>query len=404
MLKVLLSALVAGMLAWTGPLGPGPAPAVTPVSAPRPVSGTYSAGALPPEGALPELSTELVVAGLDRPTSIADVGDGRMFVTEKGGLVRVVLDGVLQPDPLLDLREGVLSRGAERGLLAIALHPRFSDNARFFVHLTDRDGNSRLIEYRMSEDDPLLADPSSARLILEVGQPGEFHNGGMVQFGPEGYLYVGLGDGTFSKTVNPNAALLENPLGSILRIDVDGGDPYAVPADNPYVGTRFSPEIWISGMRNPWRFYIDAVDRLMVVGDVGQFRWEEITVVPLDAGGLDLGWPVVEGRECYLADECSRDGLTMPDVVYSHSVGCAVIAGPVYRGSGIPGLQGSVVYSDFCTGSVSAFRLFDGHVLEVARVIEPGVLGPVLSLGVDADAEILVLTEMGEVLRLVPAA
>jgi glucose/arabinose dehydrogenase len=186
----------------------------------------------------------------------------------------------------------------------MALHPRFEENGRLYVHLTDLDGDSRLIEYRISEEDENLADPESAKLILAVEEPGEFHNGGMLQFGPEGYLYVALGDGTFAFDVNPNAALKQNLLGSILRIDVDAADPYAVPADNPYVGEGLAPEIWLSGMRNPWRFFIDPVTRQMAIGDVGQFSREEITVVPLDVGGLDLGWPRMEGDECYLAESC----------------------------------------------------------------------------------------------------
>ena len=346
----------------------------------------------------------MVVDGLDRPTFAVQLGDGRLLVTEKGGFIRLVSDGEILPEPFLDLDAVTPDHRPERGLLTLAIHPQFEQNGQFYVHLTDADGDSRLIEYRVSQDDPNLADPESAKLILAVEQPGEFHNGGMLQFGPEGYLYVALGDGTFAFDVNPNAALKQTLLGSILRIDVDAGDPYAIPSDNPYVGEGFAAEIWSSGMRNPWRFSIDPVTRQMAIGDVGQFSREEITVVPLDVGGLDLGWPRMEGDECYLADSCVTAGLTMPDVVYSHGIGCAVVAGSIYRGALIPELDGMIVYADYCSGLLRAFSLFEGHVFGHVNLLALGTLGPVLSLAVDGDGEILILTELGEIRRLQPIA
>lgn len=348
---------------------------------------------------MPDLEATLVVDGLDRPTFAVPFGDGRLLVTEKSGVIRVVDRGRILSVPFLDLDAAVPDHRPERGLLALALHPDFAENRKFYVHLTDGEGDSRLIEYRVSHDDPNVADPASAKLILAVEQPGEFHNGGMLQFGPEGYLYVAMGDGGFGEP-DRNARLRQNVLGSILRIDVDGGDPYAVPSDNPFVGTADAPEIWLSGMRNPWRFFIDPESRQIVIGDVGQFDWEEITVLPLDAGGLDLGWPVVEGAECYQAESCSTAGLTMPEVVYSHSFGCAVIAGPIYRGSLIPDLDGMVVYADFCTGLVRGISLFEGHVLRHMSLLRPGAHGPILSLAVDENNEILILTQEGEIRRL----
>ncbi|MEE9298599.1 MAG: PQQ-dependent sugar dehydrogenase [Acidimicrobiia bacterium] len=392
---VLLAAVGGG---WIGPVGDGAAAAPVLLSTPRAVTGTPATPVLPTEERLPDLEAVLVAEGLDRPTSAVAPGDGRLFVTEKSGVIRVVDDGVVLPDPLLDLDDAVPDHRPERGLLAIALHPDFAATGRFFVHLTDLDGDSRLIEYRMSAD-PNIADPTSARLILKVDQPGEFHNGGMLQFGPDGYLYVSIGDGGFGDP-DRNGRLRENMLGSILRIDVDAGKPYTVPADNPYVGTPLASEIWLSGMRNPWRFFIDPVNRQIVIGDVGQLRREEVTVLPLDAGGLDLGWPIMEGDECYQADSCDSEGLVMPDVVYSHSSGCAVIGGPLYRGASIPELQGMVVYADFCSGRVRAFFLFEGHVLRHLDLIAAGTYGPILSLALDEAGEVLLLTEMGEVRRL----
>ena len=386
-------------LGWVGPLGAGAAPTSVIVSEPRPRTGTVPPPSFPSDAPMPEIEASLVVDGLDRPTFAVPTGDGRLLVTEKGGLIRVVVDGEILPDPFLDLDGAIPDRRPERGLLAMALHPRYSDNGRFYIHFTDGVGDSRLIEYQVSADDPNRADPTSARLILAVEQPGEFHNGGMIQFGPDGFLWVAYGDGDFGDS-DRNAVLRQNLLGSILRIDVDAADPYAVPADNPYVGTDLAAEVWLSGMRNPWRFFIDAETRQIVIGDVGQFSWEEITVLPMDAGGLDLGWPRLEGSRCYQADTCATDGLTMPDLVYSHSLGCAVIAGPVYRGSLIPELEGMILYADFCSGLVRAFSLFNGHVLENVALLEPGVYGPILSLAIDENGEILLLTQMGEIRRL----
>ncbi len=393
---VVIAALGLGSI---GLLGFGAAPTSTVLSEPRPRTGTAPPPVFPSDAPMPEIEASLVVDGLDRPTFAVPTGDGRLLVTEKGGLIRVVVDGQILLDPFLDLDAVIPDRRPERGLLGLALHPQYSSNGRFYVHFTDGDGDSRLIEYQVSADDPNLADPSSARLILAVEQPGEFHNGGMIQFGPDGYLWVAFGDGDFGDS-DRNAALRQNLLGSILRIDVDAAAPYAGPADNPYVGTDLAAEIWLSGMRNPWRFFIDAENRQIVIGDVGQFRWEEITVLPMDAGGLDLGWPRLEGSACYQAPSCATDGLTLPDVVYSHSVGCAVIAGPIYRGSLIPELEGMIVYADFCSGLVRAFSLFDGHVLGNIALLEPGVYGPILSLAIDENNEILLLTQMGEIRRL----
>ena len=350
---------------------------------------------------MPRVEASLLVAGLNRPTFAVPTDDGRLLVTEKSGLIRVVVDGEILPDPFLDLGDVVSDRGSERGLLAIALHPRFSVNGRFYVHLTDHLGDSRVIEYRVLPGEPNLADPASARLVLAVEQPGQFHNGGMLQFGPDGYLWIAYGDGNFGQ-LNRSAQQRQSLLGSMLRIDVDAAEPYAVPSSNPYVGTGFAGEIWLSGTRNPWRFFIDAETRQIVIGDVGQFLWEEINVVPLDAGGLNLGWPRLEGEQCYESDRCETDGLTMPDVAYSHAFGCAVLAGPIYRGSLIPELEGMIVYADYCTGFVQAFSLFDGRVLRHVFLLNPGTHGPILSLAVDENNEILILTELGEIRRLSP--
>jgi glucose/arabinose dehydrogenase len=395
--------VVGGVLAIGLAVDPGaPAPAVRVVSASEPGPGP---GSLQPPSELPvpELQAVLVAEGLDRPTSA--VGDhlGRLFITEKSGVIRVVVDGVVLTQPLLDLDDLVPDQRTEQGLLSMALHPDFTDNALFYVNFTDRQGDTRVLEYRMIEtDDGPVADRASARQIMWVDQPGQFHNGGMLQFGPEGHLFVSFGDGGFGEP-QVNARDTRNVLGSIVRIDVDAAHPYAVPIDNPFVGTGSASEIWVYGMRNPWRFFIDPIDRVLVIGDVGQFTWEEITVLSLDQGGQDLGWPDVEGAYCYEDPECDPAGFTLPSFAYNHTVGCAVVGGPVYRGGAIPGLDGMVVYADFCAGFVRAFGLIDGHVVRSVDLLEQAAHGPILSLATDSDGEILILTQGGEVRRLQPA-
>ena len=396
---VLLLLLGGGLL---GATGDGPAPSgvgYAPGVAPRAEGGTLP---WPSEERLPELEAIVLVDGLDRPTAAVAAPDGRLFIAQKSGVILVLDDGEILEDPLLDLDEAVPDSRTEQGLLSIALHPEFESNGRFFVNLTDAAGDVRVLEYRMSATEEGVADPRSARLVMKVEQPGQFHNGGMLQFGPDGFLYASFGDGHFGPS-QLNARELRNVLGSIVRLDVDSGDPYAVPRDNPFVGTGFAPEIWVYGMRNPWRFWIDPVDRVLVVADVGQFTWEEVTVLPLDTGGLDLGWPVMEGDHCHESATCDRAGLVIPHVEYAHSLGCAVIGGPVYRGSRIPALEGMVVYSDFCTGFVKAFGMRGGHTVRRDDLIEPARYGPVLSLATDADGEVLMLTQAGEVRRLQPA-
>lgn len=400
---VALGALLAAFLGLglAAPVGDGPAPR-TPSYSPGSAE-PFGDGTLPypSEDPIPVVEGTLITDELDRPTSVVATSDGRLLVTEKPGFVRVIRDGRVADDPLLDLDEFVPDIKTEQGLLSIALHPDFESNGRFFVNLTDGEGDVRVIEYRMSETEEDVADPRTARLIMRVDQPGQYHNGGFLQFGPDGFLYLSFGDGHFGVS-QANAQIRENVLGSILRIDVDSTAPYSVPTDNPYVNTGFAPEIWVFGMRNPWRFWIDGEAGVLVIGDVGQFTWEEVTVVPLDLPGLNLGWPEMEGQHCYATPDCGRTGRVAPDLEYDHSLGCAVIGGPVYRGNLIPELSGMVVYSDFCSGFVKAFGLQGEHVVRTEELIATATYGPVQSLGVDAGGEILILTQSGEMRRLEP--
>jgi glucose/arabinose dehydrogenase len=356
-----------------------------------------------PTGQDGSIALETVAAGLTRPLQLtAPPGDDRLFIVEQPGRIRIVKDGALLPTPYLDIRAEVQSSGNEQGLLGFAFHPDYASNGLVYVSYTFGDGDSRVERYTVSTDLD-RADPTSALTILEVEQPASNHNGGLVMFAPDGMLYVGLGDGGGGGDQFGNAQELGTWLGAILRIDVDGGDPYAVPADNPFVGQAGArPEIWAYGLRNPWRFAFDRSTETLFIADVGQSSYEEVNAAPASAGGLNYGWNVMEGTHCFGGDSCDQTGLTLPVLEYDHSQGCSVTGGFVYRGAAIPDLQGHYLYSDFCSGFLRSFRLVGGEAVE-PRSWPVGDLGSVFSFGEDASGELYVLTGDGRVQRLVRA-
>jgi glucose/arabinose dehydrogenase len=341
-----------------------------------------------------------VASGLSNPLYLtAPSGDDRLFVVEQPGRVRIIRAGALLPQPFLDITAKV-SSGGERGLLSIAFHPRYATNGYLYVNYTDLAGHTRIERYSVSPTDRDAADPSSAQLVLFVAQPYANHNGGLLLFGPDGMLYVGLGDGGSGGDPHNNAQSTATLLGKLLRLDVDGGSPYAIPAGNPFVGQAGTRgEIWALGLRNPWRFAFDRVAGLLYVADVGQNRWEEISVVLANRPGVNYGWRVLEGNECYGAATCSSEGLERPVVEYSHAEGCSVTGGAVYRGSLIPGIVGHYFYSDYCTGFLRSFRYANGQALD-RRDWNVGTLGYVLSFGEDLAGELYVLSANGRVYRL----
>ncbi|MCB2222991.1 MAG: PQQ-dependent sugar dehydrogenase [Actinobacteria bacterium] len=353
------------------------------------------------------LRAAVVADGFSFPVYAASpAGDDRVFVVERAGVVAVVEPGgSVRGDPFLDLTDLIDSAsGVELGMLGLAFHPDYAANGRFFVHYTDLDTDSVIAEYAVSAD-PNVADPASGKVILEVDQVGFRHRGGMLTFGPDGYLYIGLGDGT-DAAVNPQS--LDTLQGSILRIDVDGGDPYAVPPGNPFTTTDGLGEIWAYGLRNPWRFSIDAAGGRLYVGDVGEENWEEIDTVALADGGANFGWPLMEGSTCYFDAACgSRTDVIRPILEYPHEGDqCAVTGGYVYRGAAIPQLDGHYFYADWCAGWVRSF-VFDGE-----NVTQPqdwtaalGELGSVASFGLDGAGELLlVASDTGAVYRLEAAS
>lgn len=347
------------------------------------------------------LSYEKVAEGLSFPIFVdAPPGDPRIFIATKDGRIHIMKDGRLLLEPFLDIAELVLNSN-EQGFLGMAFHPSYADNGLFYVHYSDRFGDTRLVEYRVS-DIPDLADPETARQLLSIVQPASNHNGGMLAFGPDGYLYLALGDGGGANDRFGNGQRPDTLLGTILRLDSGGGDPYGIPSDNPFVGGGGAPEVWAFGLRNPWRFSFDG--DLIYIGDVGQNAWEEITVAPAAAGGLNHGWPITEGLHCFSPSSgCDQAGLTLPVLEYSHSDGCSVTGGYVYRGAAIPELDGHYFYSDWCGGWLRSFRYENGQAVDQRDWTEQvGQLASVASFGTDSAGELYVTTAAGDVWKLVP--
>jgi hypothetical protein len=260
--------------------------------------------------------------------------------------------------------------------------------------------DAKIVEYLVGSDG--LPDLASEKLVIEIDRlPSALRqNGGMMQFGPDGYLYIASGDnGQYD--INPQDP--STMKGAILRIDVDSADPYTSPIDNPWADGTGASEVWAIGLRNPWRFFIDYAENMIYIGDVGQSAWEEIDAVPLEQAGYNFGWPQLEGSSCWSPGTgCQTEGMTMPVVVYGHDEGCSVTGGVVYRGTQIPELIGHYFFSDWCNGWIRSFRLEDGVAGDVKEWTELGNVGQVSSFGVDADNEILFVTSGGLLARLVP--
>jgi glucose/arabinose dehydrogenase len=363
--------------------------------------GSCTARAGPPRAT--GLALEPVASGLDRPLYLtAPPGDPRLFVVEQGGRIRIVRDGRLLPVPFLDLSDRVRA-GGERGLLGLAFHPRYRETGFLYVDYTDLQGNTKVERYSVSRDSD-RADPASARLILAIDQPYANHNGGDVVFGPDGMLYVGMGDGGSGGDPHGNGQNRSSLLGKLLRLDVDRGTPYTVPRDNPFVATAGARgEVWAYGLRNPWRFCFDPPAGLLYIADVGQDRWEEIDVQPASLAGLDYGWNAMEGSHCFRTPGCRSEGRVLPAVEYGHGEGCSVTGGFVYRGRRLPGMVGHYFYADFCSGWIRSFKIERGAVTEHREWQGVHVDQPA-SFGLDGQGELYVCDLGGGVYRLVPAA
>ena len=368
-------------------------------------ASTASPTAGPPAslGPPPTLALEPVASGLDDPLDLAwRPGDqNTMFVVEQPGRIRIVRDGAALAQPFLDL-SSIVRSGGEQGLLGLAFSP--TGDGRFFVYYTALDGSQVVAAYRTGLDAD-AADPDSGRILLSMDDRFANHNGGALAFGPDGFLYISTGDGGGGG----------DPLGSgrglgllakVLRIDVDlpdGADPpYAVPPDNPFVGRSDArPEIWLTGLRNPWRMRFDAPTGDLWIADVGQGDWEEIDVARAGVGGLDYGWSVMEGTHCYGADTCDQTGLTLPVAEYGHDQGCAVAGGAIDRGND-PATRGWYVFADYCSGRLWVLDPVGDTVRAATPALDSG--RSISAIAADP-AGGLFATDLigGEVLRIVAA-
>ncbi len=348
------------------------------------------------------LAAQLIIAGLVDPIGLTNAGDGsdRLFVVQRRGQVRVINpNGTLRSAPFVDISNRVLA-GGEQGLLGLAFHPSFATNGRVFVDYTRSGDGATVISELTASADRSSASPASERILLTISQPYSNHNGGQIAFGPDGYLYVGMGDGGSGGDPQGNGQNRQALLGKLLRINVNGtpapGKAYAIPNTNPYAPGGVSPgaglpEIWAYGLRNPWRFSFDRDNGDLYVGDVGQNAWEEIDRQPANSrGGENYGWSAFEGRHCYTS--CSGVTYIPPIAEYSHGVGCSVTGGYVYRGSQQLALKGFYVFGDYCSGIIYTVPAGAGNKTPKA-VADTGL--SISSFGEGEDGELYVVDVSG---------
>ena len=375
---------------------PEPETTATPAPTATPVPVTFPPRvAIEPFTALSEEITYLTHAG---------DGSGRIFLVSKAGRIWVVEDGDIRRTPFLDISDIVDSAQSERGLLSVAFDPDFANNGEFYVNFSSKQGDGDTVIARYRTEDFQTADPATGVEVLRIDQPAANHNGGQLQFGPDGYLYIGMGDGGAAGDPWDNAENLQVLLGKMLRIKVSGEETYAIPATNPFLGQDdVRPEIWAYGLRNPWRFSFDRATGDLYIADVGQNLWEEIDFQPADSpGGEHYGWNTMEGNHCFDPPEgCDTSGKVLPVWEYQHPEGCSVTGGYVYRGETFPQLQGIYFYADFCSGRIYALQRDANGVWQSQPVLETGL--NIASFGEDEAGELYVLDLGGEVFHLVSA-
>jgi len=392
---ILGAGLLASML-------PGAAAAAT-----MPTAMTDGATADAPTGSTVRL---VKVASVTRPVLAIGARDGtnRLFIVEKGGRIRIVKNGTLLASSFLNVSASV-SKGGEQGLLGLAFHPSFKTNRKFYVNYTNTSGDTIIREYKASPTNPNVVQSGSGRTILKIAQPYANHNGGMIAFGRDGYLYIGTGDGGSGGDPGNRAQSTSSLLGKMLRINVNGRTStrnYLIPSSNPYVGKPGLNEIWQRGLRNPWRFSFDRSTGSLWIGDVGQGRYEEVDrAIRTTAGpgkGINWGWRVMEGNHCFNPSSgCSTTGKTRPLNEYSHAStgGCAVTGGYVYRGAAIPALRGWYVYGDYCNGQVWAVSAGAGRNTTPVDLLSTGMM--ISGFGQDDAGELYLCDLNGAVYRIV---
>ena len=359
---------------------------------------------------VPGWALTLVAWGLNGALHVtAPPGDTeRIFVVQQTGVIRVSRGGALLATPFLDLSGTISCCEGERGLLSMAFHPNYASNGRFFVDYTDPNGTVTVARFRVSANSN-VADPASREIILTIPHAAyPTHNGGLVTFGPDGYLYIGTGDGGNTLDGDPLRTGQDSTklLAKILRIDVNGAFPYAIPPSNPFVGRPpAAPEVWAYGLRNPWRFAFDRVTGDLYIADVGQYAWDEVDYAPAgDRGGHNYGWSTMEGTACFRpATGCVKTGLVLPVYQYIHEPprgACAIIGGSVYRGNRAS-IRGRYFFADYCAGWVRSLRMQGGIVADVVdHTGELGLFPGIRSFGEDGRGDLYVTVTNGEVYRI----
>ena len=372
-----------------------------------------------------ELHVELISSGFKKPVYLT-APNGKsdtLFIVEQIGRIETIIHE--KKKTLLDIVKKVHQPkmpGDERGLLGMALHPKFMDNGKFYVNYVNRKGNTIISSFTCDRQS-LMAKSSSEEIILNISQPYSNHNGGQLAFGPDGFLYVGLGDGGYAGDPDENGQNIETLLGTILRLNIDKGNPYSIPLDNPFYGhVNVREEIFCNGLRNPWRFSFDGKNGDIYIGDVGQSSWEEINYISSnDFSGKNFGWNLMEGSYCYpIENECSMDDLTMPIFEYPNNAnyiktligwnqndaqGCSVTGGYVYRGSLISKLQGRYFFGDYCTGKVWSFIILNDELLEYSQWEIKGIQEDfyLSSFGEDGNGELYMINHTGNIYKIIDA-
>lgn len=373
-------------------------------------NGAPTTGPTPPTSISPDgnIQIERVFANLSfqEMTNLVQPDDGSnlVFVTEQKGVIHTLEISQPQQDSyvFLDITDRVNRGGNEEGLLGLAFDPEYRENGLFYVYYSATDPRRSVVSrFSLDRENPQIADPHSEIIIMEVAQPYSNHNGGQLDFGPDGYLYISLGDGGSAGDPLGNGQNLGTLLGKILRIDMSSlstTGEYHIPPDNPFWNTAGArPEIWAYGLRNPWRFSFDRVTGLLWVADVGQNEWEEINIV---TGGANYGWNIMEGSHCYSPSAgCDQSGLTLPVMEYNHSQGCSVTGGYVYRGDKTPSLKGYYIYGDFCSGNIWALGYQDNAITRNILVTRSGL--SITSFGVDLSGNLYILAREGGIYTLV---
>lgn len=382
---------------------PSPTATASPTPLPPPTDTPAPAAETAPPLSQVQLGLQPVAAGFDQPLYVTHSGDGsgRLFVVEQPGRIKIIANGQPLAEPFLDITAIVGSSGNEQGLLSVAFHPMFEANGYFYVNYTNTQGDTVVARYSVTAE-PNRADPNSAKVLLTIGQPYANHNGGHILFGPDGYLYVGMGDGGAGGDPENRAQNLGTLLGKILRLDVDNADPYGVPPTNPFVNTADArPEIWSYGWRNPWRIAFDPATGQFYGADVGQNQYEEVNVEPAGLpGGLNYGWRLMEGLHCYNPESCdpAAQNLVLPIVEYPHSEGCSVTGGYVYRGAQFPALDGIYFFGDYCSGTVWGLRQQPDGQWQQGKLLDSGAR--LTSFGQDEAGEVYLVDQTGTIYQL----